>query len=95
MLEAEGGSAVLRLIQTGVHIDLLISDYGLPGSMNGRQVIDMVHEHHPELPAIVITGYASTAQLSDLEVIRKPFNPAMLTDRVAAKLEEPDTSSRS
>jgi CheY-like chemotaxis protein len=95
VLEAESGAAVLRLIQTGVHIDLLISDYGLPGSMNGRQVIDAVHERNPELPAILITGYADAAQMAGLEVIRKPFDPAVLIDRVTVKLDEPGASPRS
>ena len=95
VLEAESGPAVLRLIQTGVHLDLLISDYGLPGSMNGRQVIDAVHERNPELPAILITGYAATEHIAGLEVIRKPFDPAVLLDRVAAKLEEPGASPQS
>jgi CheY-like chemotaxis protein len=89
------GKAGLRLIQTGVHLDLLISDYGLPGSMNGRQVIDAVHERNPELPAILITGYAGGAQMADLEVIRKPFDPAVLIDRVPVKLDEPGASPRS
>ena len=86
VLEAESGPAALRLIQAGVHVDLLISDYGLPGGMNGRQVIEAARERHPELPVVLITGYASIAGLSDLETIRKPFDPAVLIGRVAAKL---------
>jgi CheY-like chemotaxis protein len=86
VLEAESGPAALRLIQAGVHVDLLISDYGLPGGMNGRQVVEAARERHPELPVVLITGYASTAGLSDLETIRKPFDPAVLIGRVAAKL---------
>jgi DNA-binding NtrC family response regulator len=63
--------------------------------MNGRQVIDAVHERNPELPAILITGYAATEHIAGLEVIRKPFDPAVLLDRVAAKLEEPGASPQS
>jgi CheY-like chemotaxis protein len=54
--------------------------------MNGRQVIEAARERHPELPAMLITGYASTAELSGLEIIRKPFDPAVLIGRVAARL---------
>ena len=54
-----------------------------------------MHERNPELPAILITGYADAAQMAGLEVIRKPFDPAVLIDRVTVKLDEPDASPRS
>ena len=39
-LEASDGAAGLQILQSGVRIDLLITDVGLPGGMNGRQVAD-------------------------------------------------------
>ena len=87
VLEAENGPAALRLMQTGVHVDLLISDYGLPGSMDGRQVIEATRARDPRLPVILITGYAGAGPVADLEFIRKLFDPAVLMDRVTATLE--------
>ena len=94
VLEADTGPAALRLIRAGARIDLLISDYGLPGGMNGRQVIEAAHERHPSLPAIVITGFAGGEALAGMEVIRKPFEPAVLMNQVEGKLGLANSSPR-
>jgi hypothetical protein len=39
-LEAEDGPSGLTILRSNAAIDLLISDVGLPGGMNGRQVAD-------------------------------------------------------
>jgi CheY-like chemotaxis protein len=88
VLEAESGPAALRLVQSGVRIDLLVTDYGLPGGMNGRQVIDAVHARNADLPVIMITGYASGEHMAGLDVVRKPFDPVVLIDRIIARLGE-------
>ena len=36
VLEAESGGTALRILQAGAQLDLLVSDIGLPGGMNGR-----------------------------------------------------------
>jgi CheY-like chemotaxis protein len=40
VIEAMDGSAGLKILQSDVRIDLLITDVGLPGSLNGRQVAE-------------------------------------------------------
>jgi DNA-binding NarL/FixJ family response regulator len=37
-------------------IDLLISDGGLPGDMNGRQMADAGRQLRPDLKVLFITG---------------------------------------
>jgi CheY-like chemotaxis protein len=39
-IEASEGSSALRVLQSDVRIDLLVTDVGLPGGMNGRQLAD-------------------------------------------------------
>ena len=39
-IEAGDGAAGLHLLQSDARISLLITDVGLPGAMNGRQVAD-------------------------------------------------------
>ncbi|MGI4794661.1 MAG: PAS domain S-box protein [Janthinobacterium lividum] len=87
VLEAQEGAAALRLVQAGAHLDLLVSDVGLPGGMNGRQLADLVRERHPDLPVILITGYAAGQEMSGMEVVHKPFDPVMLAELVRAKLD--------
>ncbi len=47
-----------------------------------------VRLRHPGLPVILMTGYAAPELLVDMEVIRKPFEPMQLVDRVRARLEQ-------
>ena len=45
-LQAADGPAGLRVLQSSVRIDLLVSDVGLPG-LNGRQLADQARETRP------------------------------------------------
>ncbi len=93
VLEADSGGAALRILQTGVQLDLLVSDVGLPGGMNGRQVADAMRLRHPGLPTILMTGYAAPELLAGMEVIRKPFDPMQLAELVRSRLEPVDVAS--
>lgn len=62
-LEAGEGSAALAILRGKQGIDLLITDVGLPGGMNGRQVADAGRELRPGLKVLFITGYAEAAGL--------------------------------
>jgi CheY-like chemotaxis protein len=48
-LTARDGAAGLKVLQSSTRIDLLITDVGLPGGMNGRQVADAALEHGMEI----------------------------------------------
>lgn len=93
VVEAPDGSAGLRIIQSGVPFDLLITDVGLPG-LNGRQLADAARAMRPNLPILLITGYAGkaldTLQLTEgIEVLRKPFSLEELGGQVRALLARP------
>ena len=71
-----------------MRIDLLISDVGLPGGMNGRQMADAARVHRPDLKVLFITGYAENAVLSHghldpgMQVLTKPFAMEALASRI-------------
>jgi CheY-like chemotaxis protein len=90
VVEADGGAAALRLVQADTSIDLLVSDVALPGGTNGRQVAEAVRGRHPGLPVILITGYSAGESITEMEVIRKPFAPAVLADLVGDLLQSKD-----
>jgi len=73
VLEAPDGPMALRMVEAAGHVDLLITDVGLPGGLNGRQVAEAVRERLPRVPTLFITGYATTALPPGSEVIGKPF----------------------
>ncbi len=78
-IEAHDGPAGLRILQSNAKISLLITDVGLPGGLNGRQVADAARDLRPDLPVLFITGYAENAVLNHghiqpgMEVLTKPF----------------------
>ena len=77
VLEARNGVAALQLLQANSLVDLLVTDVGLPGGLNGRQVADQARESRPALPVLFITGFAGSVLREQLapgmEVIGKPF----------------------
>ncbi|MEA1830879.1 GAF domain-containing protein [Methylobacterium durans] len=92
-IEAADGASGLKILQTNVRVDLLVTDVGLPGSMNGRQVADAARVTRPDLKVLFITGYAETAMLRDgsldpgMQVMTKPFVMETLADRIREMIE--------
>ena len=92
VLEAADGPKAMRILDSDRHIDLLVTDVGLPGGMNGRQVADAARAARPDLRILFITGYAEQAVLhhGDLEkgmqILTKPFDMEQLNRRVRALL---------
>jgi CheY-like chemotaxis protein len=60
-LEAGDGPTALKILRSNIRIDLMITDVGLPGGMNGRQVADAARISRPHLKVPFITGYAENA----------------------------------
>ena len=88
VLEAEDGRSGLAIADSGVQIDLLLTDVGLPGGMNGRQLADAARRQRPDLKVLFMTGYAATVAVGNgqmeagMQVVTKPFAMAALTARV-------------
>jgi len=88
LIEAADSLTGLKLLQSDVGIDLLITDVGLPGGMNGRQMADAGREVRPGLKTLFITGYAESAALGNsslgagMQVLTKPFSIDILASRV-------------
>ncbi len=93
VLEAEDGPSGLRLMQSGARVDLLVTDVGLPGGMNGRQLADAARAGRSDLPVLFITGYAETAVLGEgqlapgMHLLTKPFALNVLAERVGELLK--------
>ncbi|WP_431484674.1 ATP-binding protein [Pseudomonas solani] len=88
VIEAADGAAGLKLLRSDVLIDLLITDVGLPGGMNGRQMADAGRELRPGLKTLFITGYAESVFTGNtplqpaMHVLTKPFSVDALGSRV-------------
>ena len=92
-IEASDGAAGLKLLQSGARIDLLVTDVGLPGGMNGRQMADAARIDRPDLKVLFITGYAENAVVGNghldpgMHVMTKPFAMEALGSRIRDLIE--------
>ncbi|WP_295514093.1 PAS domain-containing protein [uncultured Pseudomonas sp.] len=88
VIEAADSLTGLKILQSDVHLDLLITDVGLPGGMNGRQLAEAGRQSRPGLKTLFITGYAENAAIGNghldpgMEILTKPFAVDSLTRRV-------------
>lgn len=89
VLQAGDGRSGLRVLEAGTLVDLLITDVGLPGGTNGRQLADAARQHRPDLKVLFITGYAESAAVRNglmekgIQVLTKPF----ALEALAAKIQ--------
>ena len=87
-IEAADSAAGLKVLQSDVRIDLLVTDVGLPGGMNGRQMSEAGRERRPDPRVLFITGYAENAALGNghlepgMQVLTKPFAMEALASRI-------------
>ena len=88
-IEAADGAGGLKILRSDVRLDLLVTDVGLPGGMNGRQLADAGRVLRPDLKVLFITGYAEAAVLGHgefdegMHVMTKPFSMDGLASRIS------------
>ena len=92
-VEAADSRAGLKMLESEARIDLLVTDVGLPGGMNGRQMADAARVKRPELKVLFITGYAENAVLNNgqlapgLAIMTKPFAVDAMAVRIRTMMQ--------
>ena len=78
---ATGTKAVEVLNERECDFDLMITDYAMP-NVSGAEFLRKARELCPNVPALMITGYADAEAISDrpegVEILLKPFTPRKL-----------------
>lgn len=87
VIEARDGAEALDLVRTSVTVfEVVVSDIVMP-RLNGVELMQALATSHPDLPFILMSGYATSA-LSDLgivtpcSILAKPFPPERLLEEV-------------
>jgi PAS domain S-box-containing protein len=96
-IEAASGVEALELLASNDHrFDLLITDYAMP-RQSGTEVVRLVREQQPALPAIIVTGYADEAEIgsrpAEVGLLMKPFRLADLAGAIRRATVDGDRSS--
>jgi len=87
-IEAKDGIDGLGILKSGRQIDLLVTDIGLPGGMDGWRLCAAARECCPNLRVLFITGYAAVpGEVADidrakLQILPKPFAMQDLAVRI-------------
>jgi len=87
VVQADSGAAALALLRGGQRVDLLVTDYLMPG-MNGVELIRHARNIVPSILALIISGYSTIAEGPGAELPRlgKPFRQVDLAGRIAELL---------
>jgi PAS domain S-box-containing protein len=93
-IEAADAASGLKVLESDVKIDLLVTDVGLPGGMNGKELADEARKHRPDLKVLFITGYAENAAVTSgrlepgMHVLSKPFPMDQLASRIRSIMQD-------
>lgn len=89
VIEAESGASALAQLRSADDIDLIITDYLMPG-MRGSELVEEARRRRPDMPALLLTGYANLAKGEAIGMPRlaKPFREADLAREVANLLSD-------
>jgi PAS domain S-box-containing protein len=91
---ADSGRRGLEMLATGMPVGLAVVDFAMPG-MNGIEFIRRLRVSRPNLPCMMITGYADVSKFGDPAsggtlVLRKPYRLkelAAMIDQLLAQLD--------
>ncbi|SEP00848.1 His Kinase A (phospho-acceptor) domain-containing protein [Rhodospirillales bacterium URHD0017] len=85
VVKASSGAAALEVLQSGKPVDLLITDYAMPG-MTGVQLAEAARQLRPGLPILLATGYADLPARTKLDLPRlsKPYQQRQLAERITS-----------
>ena len=87
--EAATGEEALALLEADGGIGILVTDFAMPG-MTGADLTRLARRHRPDLPVLIVTGYAEKAVLQDLgaepgiRILSKPIPPSALIGHITA-----------
>ena len=77
---ASSAEEAIELLDAGeIHFDIVLSDVVMPGGMNGVSFAQYLQKNLPEMPIILITGYAAHLRNKHgFEILQKPCAPDVL-----------------
>ena len=91
VMEAASGPDALEVMEREPEVDLVLTDYAMPG-MTGLELIHTLRAGRPDLPVLMVTGYAEipkAASVDGLIIMPKPYRPEDLVGRIRAMLTPP------
>jgi CheY-like chemotaxis protein len=99
VIEADGATAALRLLDAHPEIAMMFTDIVMP-DVNGAQLAELARRQRPGLKVLFTTGYTRNAVVHNgvldpgVELVGKPFTIEELAAKVREVLDRPDATPR-
>ena len=79
VVEANSGDRALKILDAGQNFDVMVTDQAMPG-MTGIELANRVRLMRPNLPVLLVTGYADVPACNQARLPRlsKPYTQAQL-----------------
>ena len=87
VVEAATAAEALSYFQAGVQVDLVLSDIGLPGGLNGVDLVQRLRAQAPSLPTVLTSGHSPGVHAADA-FLPKPYDIGQAVALVAALLQK-------
>lgn len=88
VLEAASGGQALRLLQTGIAVDALLTDIRMPEA-NGWEVARAYRQRFPDLPVVYVTGYAEQLHpVTGGVILSKPYKMSQVVGLLNALVDQ-------
>ena len=88
VLQAENGEQAFEILASKPHLDLMVTDYRLPGGISGVQIAEPAIKLRPELKVIFISGYpqeildCNSPITRNAPILAKPFDLDTLHEHI-------------
>jgi len=88
VLRAKNGEEAFEILASKPHLDLMVTDYRLPGGISGVQIAEPALKLRPELKVIFISGYpqeiveCNSPVTRGAPILAKPFDLDTLSEQI-------------
>jgi CheY-like chemotaxis protein len=90
VLEAYNGDEAVDILASGAHVDLILSDVRMPGSVDGLGLLAFAKESYPHLPVVFSSAHLSPRLAFGFgadDVLPKPYTAARALEVIKALLD--------
>ena len=97
VVEAANGDEGMSILTSGRHLDLVVTDVGMPGKVDGLALTGEAKRTFPDLPVIVVSGHLPPEAAARADAfLCKPYAPSAFLELVVKLIgssRQPDETS--
>jgi DNA-binding response OmpR family regulator len=84
VIEAVNADEALAVLRSPVPVDLVVTDWRMPGALDGAALVSLVRNEFPDVRLIMVSGQYPDQKVRDAldAYFAKPFDPSELSRRI-------------